>query len=49
MNTKVTTLAVLISRRSSFERSGGGRPNKPATQRHSNATGEDAAGANICS
>jgi hypothetical protein len=33
----------------SFERSGGGRPGKPATQRHSNATGEDAAGPNICS
>jgi hypothetical protein len=35
--------------RASFERSGGGRSNKPATQRHSNATGEDAAGGNICS
>jgi len=32
-----------------FERSGGGRPDKPATQRHSNATGDDAARANICS
>jgi hypothetical protein len=35
--------------RPSFERSGGGRPNKLATQRHSNATGEDASGANIYS
>jgi hypothetical protein len=34
----------------SFERSRGGRPDKPATRRHSNATGDDdAAGANICS
>ena len=33
--------------RPSFERSGGGRPNKLATQRHSNATGEDAAGASL--
>ena len=36
-------------KRPSFERSGGGRPGKLATQRHSNATGEDAAEPNICS
>ena len=36
-------------KRPSFERSGGGRPGKLATQRHSNATGEDAAGPDICS
>jgi hypothetical protein len=48
MNTKVTTLAV-FRERPCFERSGGGRPDKPATQRHSNATGDDAARANICS
>jgi hypothetical protein len=33
--------------RPDLEHSGGGRPDEFATRRHSNATGEDAAGANF--
>jgi hypothetical protein len=47
MNTKVATLAALISSML-LSNSGGGLTNKSAT-RYSNATGGDAAGANICS
>jgi hypothetical protein len=49
MNTKVTTLAVLVTSVLVSKRSGAGRPDKPATQRHSNATGDDVDRANICS
>ena len=49
MNTKVTTLAALVSSVLLWNVQGGGRPDKSATRRYGNAAGDDVAGANFCS